>query len=74
MTPTNPPKSEPVRYELLDVSGQSSCPECHSTVELLCPQNIKDMPGNPAFYICWTCHRVGQVAVGQVKRQTIEAG
>jgi len=60
-----------LKYILIETD--SSCANCSSKVELLCPQETEDMHSNPAFYICWSCHYIGQVSVGTVVRPAMSA-
>ena len=62
------------RYKLSDYviqeTEKSHCTDCEATVFLLCH---KDMPTDKtAFYICWNCHRIGEVGKGKVEQINLE--
>jgi len=42
----------------------SFCPNCNNLVYLL---GDKDGKEKPAFFICWSCHFIGEVGKGPVK-------
>jgi len=62
------------KYHLIEWADVG-CPNCgfNRKVELLCPVDINKIGESVAFSICWQCHYVGQIAVGQVSRRTKRA-
>ena len=62
------------KYEIIKWADVG-CPNCgfNRKIELLCPEDVSQMGVMPAFSICWQCHYVGQIAVGQVSRRTQHA-
>jgi hypothetical protein len=64
------PVKKVVQYELIRMES-SFCPHCHKNAMLLCPANIADMEENPSFGVCFDCHFIGQIGVGQIIPQEI---
>lgn len=50
---------------VLQADAKSICPECGEPVDLLCRNSIARF--RPAFYICWFCQKISEVALGPVK-------
>lgn len=51
------------KYELLKTE-KSYCPSCNQSLELLLHN---EDTSQPAFYICFPCHYIGQIGVGPVQ-------
>lgn len=49
------------------LSDHSFCPDCGEYVTLI--YHIEDQLNNPQFYICWSCDKVFQVGIGEVKKE-----
>lgn len=50
-------------------AGRSRCGKCNCQPTLLCPDEDSLPTMAPSFYICWTCQRINQVAVGEVREE-----
>lgn len=59
------PQGAQAPYVVHEAEG-TICPDCNATPLLLAPEAwLPD--ALPAFYVCGTCGRIGQVGVGEVK-------
>lgn len=48
------------------VTRRSRCPECQRSLRLLIRRDVLSAEAGPAFYICYACGIIGEVAGGTV--------
>ena len=53
------------RY-ILQLAEKSRCRYCNSYVSLLAEGSEAAKFSIPWFYICWNCHRIWEVGIGEV--------
>lgn len=52
---------------LIEDTQSTRCPKCNDKVKILMEDSINS-GARPSFYICFPCEYVGQIGVGEVRK------